>query len=223
MTIARSAVKIQQKVASAAESVGRSAKSVKIIAVTKYSDIEVTREFVAAGLTNLAENRADKFLEKYQALQDCNITWHFIGNLQSRKVKDIINFVDIFHALDSLKLAREIEKRATHRIQCFLEVNVSGEESKHGFHEKELFAVVDEIKTLKNIEIIGLMTMAPIDASNNELVDIFEKTHQLQVRLASLKIPNISCKELSMGMSRDYEVAIMHGATMVRIGHEFLK
>ena len=196
---------------------------VNVIAVTKYVDVATTEALVKTGIQHIGENRVDKFLEKYQALKEYDLTWHLIGSLQRRKVKDVINFVDYFHALDSVKLAREIQKRAEHPIKCFLQVNISGEESKHGFAPDELDDVLAEIAQLDKIEIVGLMTMAPFEASQEELQDIFSKTHQLQKQLEKKQLKNMPFSELSMGMSRDFEVAIANGATYVRIGTSFFK
>lgn len=124
---------------------------------------------------------------------------------------------------DSVKLAQEIQKRAEHPIKCFLQVNISGEESKHGFAPDELDDVLAEIAQLDKIEIVGLMTMAPFEASQEELQDIFSKTHQLQKQLEKKQLKNMPFSELSMGMSRDFEVAIANGATYVRIGTSFFK
>ena len=196
---------------------------VNVIAVTKYVDVATTEALVKTGIQHIGENRVDKFLEKYQALKEYDLTWHLIGSLQRRKVKDVINFVDYFHALDSVKLAQEIQKRAEHPIKCFLQVNISGEESKHGFAPDELDDVLSEIAQLDKIEIVGLMTMAPFEASQEELQDIFSKTHQLQKQLEKKQLKNMPFSELSMGMSRDFEVAIANGATYVRIGTSFFK
>lgn len=196
---------------------------VNIIAVTKYVDVETAEALVKTGIQHIAENRVDKFLEKYQALKDYDLTWHLIGSLQRRKVKDVINLVDYFHALDSVKLAQEIQKRAEHPIKCFLQVNISGEESKHGFSVDELDTVLAGIAQLDKIKIVGLMTMAPFEASQEELQDIFSKTHQLQKQLENKQLKNMPFSELSMGMSRDFEVAIENGATYVRIGSSFFK
>lgn len=196
---------------------------VNVIAVTKYVDVATTEALVKTGIQHIGENRVDKFLEKYQALKEYELTWHLIGSLQRRKVKDVINFVDYFHALDSVKLAQEIQKRAEHPIKCFLQVNISGEESKHGFAPDELDDVLVEIAQLDKIEIVGLMTMAPFEASQEELQDIFSKTHQLQKQLEKKQLKNMPFSELSMGMSRDFEVAIANGATYVRIGTSFFK
>ncbi|MCD1277367.1 YggS family pyridoxal phosphate-dependent enzyme [Streptococcus sinensis] len=206
-----------------AEKSNRLKNSVKIIAVTKYVDCETARQLVNTGIQHIGENRVDKFLEKYQALKNENLTWHLIGSLQRRKVKDIINYVDYFHALDSIKLAQEIDKRAEHVIQCFLQVNISKEASKHGFQVEELDDVLSELEKLENIRLVGLMTMAPFEASHDELNQIFETTHQLQKELQKKQLKNMPFTDLSMGMSRDYPEAIANGATYVRIGTAFFE
>ncbi|HEM4424604.1 TPA: YggS family pyridoxal phosphate-dependent enzyme [Streptococcus suis] len=210
-------------VAKAAEKAGRPSESVKVIAVTKYVDSSIANQLVSAGITHIGENRVDQFLEKYNALADKQLTWHLIGTLQRRKVKDIIPFVDYFHALDSVKLAQEIDKRATKIVKCFLQVNVSGEESKHGFAVSEIDAALAEISLLENIELVGLMTMAPIDATDDELDEIFSKMQEIQEELATRNLPRMPFTELSMGMSGDFERAIAHGATYVRIGSAFFE
>ncbi|MBM7268210.1 YggS family pyridoxal phosphate-dependent enzyme [Streptococcus suis] len=210
-------------VAKAAEKAGRPSESVKVIAVTKYVDSSIANQLVNTGITHIGENRVDQFLEKYNALADKQLTWHLIGTLQRRKVKDIIPFVDYFHALDSVKLAQEIDKRAIKIVKCFLQVNVSGEESKHGFAVSEIDAALAEISLLENIELVGLMTMAPIDATDDELDDIFSKMQEIQEELATRNLPRMPFTELSMGMSGDFERAIAHGATYVRIGSAFFE
>ncbi|HEM4694436.1 TPA: YggS family pyridoxal phosphate-dependent enzyme [Streptococcus suis] len=210
-------------VAKAAEKAGRPSESVKVIAVTKYVDSSIANQLVNTGITHIGENRVDQFLEKYNALADKQLTWHLIGTLQRRKVKDIIPFVDYFHALDSVKLAQEIDKRTTKLVKCFLQVNVSGEESKHGFAVSEIDAALAEISLLENIELVGLMTMAPIDATDDELDEIFSKMQEIQEELATRNLPRMPFTELSMGMSGDFERAIAHGATYVRIGSAFFE
>ncbi|HEL2218590.1 TPA: YggS family pyridoxal phosphate-dependent enzyme [Streptococcus suis] len=210
-------------VAKAAEKAGRPSESVKVIAVTKYVDSSIANQLVNTGITHIGENRVDQFLEKYNALADKQLTWHLIGTLQRRKVKDIIPFVDYFHALDSVKLAQEIDKRATKIVKCFLQVNVSGEESKHGFAVSEIDVGLAEISLLENIELVGLMTMAPIDATDDELDEIFSKMQEIQEELATRNLPRMPFTELSMGMSGDFERAIAHGATYVRIGSAFFE
>lgn len=222
MNLIENADLVRQQVETARNKANRQ-DQVNVIAVTKYVDVATTEALVKTGIQHIGENRVDKFLEKYQALKEYDLTWHLIGSLQRRKVKDVINFVDYFHALDSVKLAQEIQKRAEHPIKCFLQVNISGEESKHGFAPNELDDVLAEIAQLDKIEIVGLMTMAPFEASQEELQDIFSKTHQLQKQLEKKQLKNMPFSELSMGMSRDFEVAIANGATYVRIGTSFFK
>ena len=222
MNLIENADLVRQQVETARNKANRQ-DQVNVIAVTKYVDVATTEALVKTGIQHIGENRVDKFLEKYQALKEYDLTWHLIGSLQRRKVKDVINFVDYFHALDSMKLAQEIQKRAEHPIKCFLQVNISGEESKHGFAPDELDDVLAEIAQLDKIEIVGLMTMAPFEASQEELQDIFSKTHQLQKQLEKKQLKNMPFSELSMGMSRDFEVAIANGATYVRIGTSFFK
>lgn len=222
MNLVENADLVRQQVETARNKANRQ-DQVNVIAVTKYVDVATTEALVKTAIQHIGENRVDKFIEKYQALKEYNLTWHLIGSLQRRKVKDVINLVDYFHALDSVKLAQEIQKRAEHPIKCFLQVNISGEESKHGFAPDELDDVLAEIAQLDKIEIVGLMTMAPFEASQEELQDIFSKTHQLQKQLEKKQLKNMPFSELSMGMSRDFEVAIANGATYVRIGTSFFK
>ena len=222
MNLVENADLVRQQVETARNKANRQ-DQVNVIAVTKYVDVATTEALVKTGIQHIGENRVDKFLEKYQALKEYDLTWHLIGSLQRRKVKDVINLVDYFHALDSVKLAQEIQKRAEHPIKCFLQVNISGEESKHGFAPDELDDVLAEIAQLDKIEIVGLMTMAPFEASQEELQDIFSKTHKLQKQLEKKQLKNMPFSELIMGMSRDFEVAIANGATYVRIGTSFFK
>ena len=222
MNLVENADLVRQQVETARNKANRQ-DQVNVIAVTKYVDVATTEALVKTGIQHIGENRVDKFLEKYQALKEYDLTWHLIGSLQRRKVKDVINLVDYFHALDSVKLAQEIQKRAEHPIKCFLQVNISGEESKHGFSVDELDTVLADIAQLDKIKIVGLMTMAPFEASQEELQDIFSKTHQLQKQLEKKQLKNMPFSELSMGMSRDFEVAIANGATYVRIGTSFFK
>ena len=223
MDLEKNTYQVLENVAQATQKANRSKNSVEVIAVTKYVDSSTAKELVKAGIHHIGENRVDKFLEKYQALKDERVTWHLIGTLQRRKVKDIINYVDYFHALDSVKLAQEINKRAEHIIKCLLQVNISKEASKHGFAIEEIDTILPELEKLENIQIVGLMTMAPIEADEAELNVIFQQAYQLQQRLQRKQLPNMPFTDLSMGMSRDYAIAIANGSTFVRIGTAFFK
>lgn len=205
----------------ATEAAHRPEHSVSVIAVTKYVDSTIAGQLIDTGIEHIAENRVDKFLDKYEVLKDKSVTWHLIGTLQRRKVKDVINFVDYFHALDSVKLASEIEKRSDHPVKCFLQVNISEEDSKHGFKVSEIEAAIEEIGKMGNIQLVGLMTMAPADASQERIASIFREANQLRKNLQSKKRKNMPFTELSMGMSGDYSIAIQEGSTFVRIGTSF--
>lgn len=223
MDLAKNKNFVYEQVAAAAAKAERQPSDISIIAVTKYVNSQVAEQLVDLGVKHIGENRVDKFLDKYQALKDKDVTWHLIGTLQRRKVKDVINLVDYFHALDSLKLAAEIQKRADHTIKCFLQVNISGEESKHGFNPTEVDSILEELAAFDKLEIVGLMTMAPIDASDQELDEIFKQTNDLRQRLKERNIKNMPFDDLSMGMSRDFPMAISNGSTFVRIGTSFFK
>ncbi|PTK07032.1 YggS family pyridoxal phosphate-dependent enzyme [Mammaliicoccus sciuri] len=189
----------------------------QVIVVTKYVTIDRAKEAYEAGLKNFGENRIEGFLEKKKHLPDDAIM-HFIGSLQTRKVKDIINEIDHLHALDRLKLAKEIEKRAEHVVKCFVQVNVSGEESKHGMSPDEVIPFIRELKDFKHIEIVGLMTMAPLTEDKIKLRQYFNQLRLLKEKVQSLNLSYAPCTELSMGMSNDFNEAILEGASYVRIG-----
>jgi len=192
-------------------------KAPQVIVVTKYVTIDRAKEAYEAGLKNFGENRIEGFLEKKKHLPDDAIM-HFIGSLQTRKVKDIINEIDYLHALDRLKLAKEIEKRAEHVVKCFVQVNVSGEESKHGMSPDEVTPFIRELKDFKHIEIVGLMTMAPLTEDKIKLRQYFNQLRLLKEKVQSLNLSYAPCTELSMGMSNDFNEAILEGASYVRIG-----
>ena len=223
MNLKENTERVFQQIKDASQQSGRETNSVSVVAVTKYVDVPTAEALFPLGVHHIGENRVDKFLEKYEALKGRNITWHLIGTLQRRKVKDVIQYVDYFHALDSLKLAEEIQKRSDRVVKCFLQVNISREESKHGFSKEELLELLPELATLDKIEYVGLMTMAPFEASSDELKEIFKATQDLQLEIREKQIPNMPMTDLSMGMSRDYKEAIEFGSTFVRIGSAFFK
>ena len=223
MNLKKNTELVFQQIADASQKANRNLDAVSVIAVTKYVDVQTAEALLPLGIHHIGENRVDKFLEKYQALKDYPVTWHLIGTLQRRKVKEVITYVDYFHALDSLKLAQEIQKRTDHVIKCFLQVNISGEESKHGFSKEELLELLPELAKLDQIEYVGLMTMAPFEADSDELKEIFKDTQALQAEIREKQIPNMPMTELSMGMSRDFKEAIQFGSTFVRIGTAFFK
>ena len=195
-------------------------QSVQLIAVTKTVSANMMRQMYQYGQKRFGENRVNVLLDKQAALADIasDCEWHFIGRLQTRQVKEVVHHVDYIHSLDRLKLAEEIQKRATQAVKCFVQVNVSGEQSKAGFSPAELVNVITQLAQYDRIQVVGLMTMEPFDAPEEELHQYFKLLHELQQVIKQLQLPHAPCKELSMGMSQDYQIAIQEGATYVRIG-----
>ncbi|WP_283152267.1 YggS family pyridoxal phosphate-dependent enzyme [Guptibacillus hwajinpoensis] len=217
MNVRESLEKIKGKISAAAERSGRDPQHIQVVAVTKYVSVERTKEALEAGVTHFGESRDEGLLKKVEAIGTLP-SWHFIGTLQSRKVKDILPFVDYIHSLDRISLAKEIQKRADGEVNCFVQVNVSGEESKHGLSPEETLPFIESLNEFSSIKVVGLMAMAPHTDNTNEIRDVFKKLRELGERVQSLSLPHAPCNELSMGMSNDYEIAVEEGATYVRIG-----
>lgn len=207
---------ITREIAETCKQVGRNADEVKLIAVTKYVSDARVEETIEAGITDFAENRPQNYVERKDKYSDK--TWHLIGSLQTRKVRDVINEVDYFHALDRDSLAKEIEKRAEKEIKCFVQVNVSGEESKHGLTLEEAIDFIKALEQYSKIKIVGLMTMAPFVEDEEILRNCFRKLRQLRDEVKGLNLLYAPCEFLSMGMSNDYKIAIEEGATHIRVG-----
>ncbi len=217
MSVSANLEAIKQKINTACEKSGRNHEEVTVIAVTKYVSVERASEAIDAGVLHLGENRDEGLLEKWGYLKDRPV-WHFIGSLQTRKVKNIIDKVEYIHSLDRLSLAAEINKRAESTKKCFVQVNVSGEQSKHGLNPDQVIDFIFQLKDLPNIEVAGLMTMAPLTEDEAVMRGCFRKLRKLREEIIALNLKSAPCKELSMGMSNDFEIAVEEGATMVRIG-----
>ncbi|OCA85523.1 YggS family pyridoxal phosphate enzyme [Bacillus sp. FJAT-27225] len=208
---------IQTRIAEACQRAARDPGEVRIIAVTKYVSIERAIEAVEAGVADIGENRDAGLIAKWEKLED-RASFHFIGTLQTRKVKAVIGKVDYIHSLDRLSLAEEINKRASGPVKCLVQVNVSGEESKHGLNPEEAIEFISGLGNFDKVIVEGLMTMAPYTDDEQVLRDCFRKLRELRGRVQELGLPFAPCRELSMGMSNDYEIAVEEGATMIRIG-----
>lgn len=195
-----------------------------IIAVTKYFDENAMVEAYNADMRDFAESRAIEAVEKINNLPTeirNNSNFHFIGHLQTNKVKKVVQNFDYIHSVDSLKLAKAIsdEAQAIGKIQkILLQVNNANEEQKFGFSKEEIFEEFPKIKALSSIEIVGIMNMAPLGAPEDELDKLFADVYNIKKELE--KEFNCELKELSMGMSQDYKVAVRHGSTMLRIGRK---
>jgi PLP dependent protein len=191
---------------------GRSPEAVTLVAVTKGVLPDAIRGAVAAGITHIGENRVQEAEAKLAALADigANVTWHMVGHLQTNKVKTAIGLFDIIHSVDSVHLAEAISRRATKAISAFLEVNVAAEPNKYGFALDELPRHHETISRLENIDVRGLMTVAPLAHDPEVVRPVF-----CRLRDAA---ESLGLHELSMGMSDDFGVAVEEGATHVRIG-----
>lgn len=211
---------VERRIQAACERSGRRREDVSVVAVTKYVSLETTGLLLDEGIVHIGENRPQNAVPKWEALEGRGV-WHFIGHLQSNKVKDVIGKFQYIHSLDRLSLAKELEKRAAAQgitVSAFLQVNVSGEASKHGVRPEEAANLLREIASYSHVRIIGLMTMAPIEDDPEQTRPVFRGLRELRDRLNAQQITKEPLTELSMGMSGDFEVAIEEGATWVRLG-----
>ena len=210
---------IRQDIAQLASAAGRSPDSVALVAVSKTNPVEAIREAVAAGQTHFGENRVQEMVEKWEALPD--VHWHMIGVLQRNKVKYIAPFVHLIHSVDSLRLLREVDKqarKADRRIDILLQINISDEEQKGGFEEPEARACLEQIADYPHVRVLGLMGMAEFTDDMSVVRAEFQRLARAAKAFKALEGPQVEMRELSMGMSGDYPVAIAEGATLVRVG-----
>ncbi|MDH4186364.1 MAG: YggS family pyridoxal phosphate-dependent enzyme [Nitrospira sp.] len=200
---------------------GRPDGAVRLIAATKSVGLDDIREGIEAGLTILGENRLQEALPKIDALRGASVRWHYIGHLQRRKVRSVVGVFDLIHSVDSLELAEEIDRRAKDagvRQAVLLEVNLDGESTKTGFHPDELAPLLPRLGALPNLDIQGLMAIPSPVSDPEQARPSFRRLRELTQRLSRQMISTVTLKELSMGMSSDYSVAVEEGATMVRVG-----
>lgn len=213
--------RVQDRIATAAERVGRAATEVTLIAVTKYVDADLTKQLVAAGCRDLGEARPQSLLAKAEALASEDVRWHLIGHLQRNKAKKVLPVAALIHSGDSLRLLQELNTLAAEQgriADVLLEVNISGDASKHGFGPHEVEPALPELARLNHLRFRGLMAMSGFHASLDEAAFQFEQVRLLRDRLVPISPANMQLVELSMGMSDDFEAAIAAGATMVRVG-----
>ncbi len=225
LSLVENVKQVKEKIRQACLNSGREMEEVHLITVTKYVNLELTKEALDIGMQHIGENRVKEGTLKYEALGDRGV-WHFIGSLQTRKVKDIIEKFDYIHSLDRLSLAKEIDKRAREhgiKVKCFIQVNVSGEETKSGITPEDLFSFLQEIKNFDSIQPVGLMTMAPHTDDKELIRGVFRKLKNLLEAVNQKQILPEILHELSMGMSNDFEIAIEEGATHVRLGSILFK
>ncbi|HEY2760958.1 MAG TPA: YggS family pyridoxal phosphate-dependent enzyme [Pirellulales bacterium] len=221
--------KVRDQIAAAAKRSGRPAGAVKLIAVTKYVTADLARQLAAAGCQDLGESRPQELWSKAESLRDFlsdqnstnQIRWHLIGHLQRNKIDRTLPLVSLIHSGDSLRLLEAINHAAASANRCIpilIEINISGDTTKHGFVPEEVEPNLQKIALLSSLEIRGLMTMAGREGDLDQARREFNALRQLRDKLARAAPPNVDLAELSMGMSGDFEVAIEEGATIVRIG-----
>lgn len=218
MDVKERAQSIRERIMKSCERSGRHPEEVHLIAVTKYVSPETAKVALDSGISHIGENRFEGLLNKQEALGREAASWHFIGSLQTRKVKEVLPYIDYLHSLDRFSLAEEIEKRAEKEVACFVQVNVSGEDSKHGLSLEEVAPFIQNLASLSKIKVIGLMTMAPFTEDEETLRSVFRQLKALQMKIAAKNYSHAPCSEVSMGMSNDFEIAIEEGATYIRVG-----
>ena len=219
-TIKNNLQTIKEKIKKAALKAKRNPEEIKLVAVTKTATIEQIEEAINAGVKIIGENKVQEAKEKYQILT-ADTEWHLVGHLQTNKVKYAIEIFDCIQTVDSIKLAKEINKRSLQFgkiTNVLVEVNVSGEETKYGIKPEEVEPFLKGISDFSRIRVRGLMTIAPIEEDKEEVRPYFRKLRELSEEIKSKNIKKVKMDYLSMGMTDDFEVAIEEGANMVRIG-----
>lgn len=211
---------VEEKICRACDRSGRSREEVTLIAVSKTKPIEDLKEAYAHGARCFGENKVQEITEKYPQMPE-DVKWHMIGHLQRNKIKYIIDKVSLIHSVDSLRLAEAIQAEAAkHQVimPILIEVNVAEEESKFGLSVEETLPLIEQVSTMENLRVQGLMTIAPYVDDPEENRWVFQRLRKLSVDISRKNINNVNMCVLSMGMTGDYEVAIEEGATMVRVG-----
>jgi pyridoxal phosphate enzyme (YggS family) len=211
---------IVSRVGEAAAKVGRDPQEVKILGAAKSQSVELIRAAIAAGVSLIGENYVQETKRKKEkVLEPCE--WHLIGHLQRNKASAAVGLFDLIESLDSLALAEELEnagKKRAKRVRAFVEVNLAGEPSKTGIAKEKLTELLNRLGQFSHLSVEGLMIVPPLRDNPEEVRSYFRELRELQTELQILKMPNVDLKELSMGMTQDYPVAIEEGATIVRIG-----
>ena len=221
MSIAENVAAIRQELEKAALAAGRDPKEIQLCAATKMNDAEAVRQAIAAGVDCCGENRVQELTQKLAQNAYDGVPVHFIGHLQTNKVKQVVGKVALIQSVDSLRLLSAIDAEARKQgiIQdILLEINVGQEESKSGFREEEILPLLEKIGDFSNVCVKGLMAIPPISQNSGDNLKYFQKISHLSVDIKAKKYDNVTVKCLSMGMSGDYQDAIRCGSTMIRIG-----
>lgn len=220
MSVYENYQEVDRKVTEACKRAGRKREDVTLIAVSKTKPISMIEELLPVSVKDFGENKVQELTTKYEELPK-DLNWHMIGHLQRNKVKYIVDKVCLIHSVDSLRLAETISIEAVKKnviVPILIEVNIAQEDTKFGITAEQTEALVEEISKLPNIQIKGLMTIAPYVENPEENRPVFRNLRNLSVDIAKKKFNNVTMSVLSMGMTGDYEVAIEEGATLVRVG-----
>jgi hypothetical protein len=221
MAIKKNLEALRNRIKIAAHRVARNPDEIKLVAVTKSVDVNQIEEAIDAGVNIIGENRVQEAKKKYSQLKNNDVKWHLIGHLQRNKVKDAIEIFDMIQSVDTIHLAKEIDKRAgiaNKIMDILIQVNTSGEETKFGISPHLTLEIIQQIAKFKNIRIKGLMTIAPLVVNPEDTRPYFRILAKLRDKITSKRIENVEMKYLSMGMTNDFEVAIEEGSNMIRIG-----
>ena len=221
MSIAENVAHIKSNIAKAAIAAGRDPKDILLCAATKMNDADAVRQAIAAGVDCCGENRVQELTEKLSQNAYDGAPIHFIGRLQTNKVKQVVGKVSLIHRVDRLNLLEAIQKEAARQgiIQdILLQVNIGHEDSKGGFYEDELMQLLPDMANFSNVRVKGLMAIPPICENSSGNDKFFQKMYNLSVDIGSKKYDNVSVGIMSMGMSDDYPSAIRFGSTMIRVG-----
>lgn len=211
---------VRQRIEAACRRAGRDTQSVTLIAVSKTKPIPMIEEAYESGSRDFGENKAQDMRDKHDAMKE-DIRWHFIGHLQTNKIKYVVGRAYMIHSVDSLHLAQAIEEECVKKdvhIPVLIEVNIAAEDSKFGVTPEETETLICEVSRLPHLQVSGLMTIAPFVENPEENRQYFRKLHDLYIDIQSKSIDNVNMSVLSMGMTGDFEIAVEEGATHVRVG-----
>ncbi len=221
MSIAENIHQVRRRIERACERAKRNPQDVKLVAVTKTVDAARIEQAIAAGVTDIGENRVQEAWRKYQAINAPSVHWHLVGHLQTNKAKRALQFATMIHSVDSVKLARELQTQAEkleRDIDILVQVNTSGEESKFGLEPAEAEGAIAEMAGMANLKIKGLMTIGAFTENMEVVRSCFVRLRQLRHQINDASFGRVQLQELSMGMTNDFELAIEEGATLVRVG-----
>jgi hypothetical protein len=228
--IAENVHRVRSKIQEAARASGRSEAEITTVAVTKYVGVAEVRALIDAGCRDLGESRPQELWSKTESLQgmaaDPPVRWHLVGHLQRNKANRTVPLVSLVHSVDSVRLLERLEQLSAKRSQptpILLEVNISADVAKHGLAAEQLEALVGTMPNYPHVNLLGLMAMAAFGGGRDRARQDFERLRQLRDQLQRSGPPGVSLDELSMGMSRDYDLAIAEGATIVRVGSAFFE